>query len=276
VNPIDVKSRKGMGQATALKKENPVILGWDISGTVVDVSNEVTEFKKGDEVFGMINRPGSGRAYAQFVAAKADQIALKPANISHEEAAAASLAAMTAYQALVGHASIQPGQKILIHAASGGVGHYAVQIAKNFLKAYVIGTSSAANKDFVLQLGADQHIDYKNRPFEEVSPEVDWILDTIGGNNIERSLKVLKTGGTIISLPSINSADVKEKAAAQGRKGIHFMVRSNGEDMKQIASFLKNGIIKSYISKIFSFDQMKAAHAHVESGNTIGKIVVKI
>ena len=186
------------------------------------------------------------------------------------------LAAMTAYQALVRHASIQPGQKILIHAASGGVGHYAVQLAKNLLKAYVIATSSLKNKEFVLQLGADEHIDYQNQPFEEASAPVDWVLDTIGGENIDRSLKVLKPGGTIIALPSINSTDVAEKAAKQGRKGIHFMVQSNGEDMKQIASFLEKGIIKSHVSKVFSFGQMQQAHEEIESGKTVGKIVVRI
>src|SRR5688500_852747 len=169
LNPVDVKTRNGKGQAAKLKNEDPMILGWDVSGIIEATGSAVTKFSKGDEVFGMINLPGAGKAYAEFVAAPQEHIILKPSNITHEAAAAASLAAMTAWQALVDQAEIKSGQKILIHAASGGVGHYAVQIAKHF-GAYVIGTSSAENKSFVLSLGADEHIDYRSVKFEEVSP----------------------------------------------------------------------------------------------------------
>jgi len=274
LNPVDVKTRKGKGQAARLKNEYPMILGWDVSGVVVERGDAVTAFNKGDEVFGMINLPGAGKSYAEYVAAPADQIAVKPKNISHEEAAAASLAAMTAWQALTNQAHIKKSQLILIHAASGGVGHFAVQIAKYF-GAYVIATSSSENREFVLSLGADEHIDYKSVRFEEVSQQVDVILDSIGGDNIDRSLKVLKPGGTIVSLPSGVSEDVAEKAAAQGKKGIFFFVKSNGKDMQQIAKLLSDGSLHAHVSKKFSFDEIVPAHQLIESGKTRGKIVLQ-
>lgn len=221
LNPVDVKTRKGKGQAAKLKDTDPMILGWDISGTIVETGKLITDLKKGDEVFGMINVPGAGKAYAEYVAAPAEHIALKPSNISHEEAAAAGIAAMTAWQALMHQARLRYGQKILIHAAAGGVGHYAIQLAKH-LGAHVVATSSAANRDFVMSLGTDDHIDYKATPFEDSAPPVDVILDAIGGENIDRSLKVLKKGGVIVSLPSGISEKVTEKAAAQNKTGIFF------------------------------------------------------
>jgi NADPH:quinone reductase-like Zn-dependent oxidoreductase len=274
LNPVDVKTRSGKGQAARLRKEYPMILGFDVSGVITETGSLVTDFKKGDEVFGMINIPGTGKTYAEFVAAPHDHISLKPQNISHEEAAAASLAAMTAWQALAVQAKIKPGQKILIHGASGGVGHFAVQIAKHF-GAYVIGTSSAENKDFVLSIGADQHIDYKSVKFEEVCPMVDFVLETIGGDNIDRSLKVLNKGGTIVSLPSGASESVSEKAAAQSKKGIFFLVRSNREDIRQIAELLKQGAIHSHVSQVFSFEQIRIAHDILASGKAKGKLVMK-
>ena len=274
LNPVDVKTRTGKGQAAKLRKENPMILGFDVSGIIIETGSSVSKYKKGDEVFGMINIPGTGKAYAEFVAAPAEHIALKPANISHEEAAASSLAAMTAWQALVHQAKIKPEQRILIHAASGGVGHLAVQIAKHF-RAYVIGTSSAENKDFVLSIGADEHIDYKSVKFEEVSPIVDIVLETIGGENIDRSLKVLKKGGVIVSLPSGASESVSEKAAAQNKTGIFFLVNSNGADMQQIAELLRQGELHPHVSHVFNFEEIGKAHEILASGKTKGKLVLK-
>jgi NADPH:quinone reductase-like Zn-dependent oxidoreductase len=275
INPVDIKTRKGKGQAARLKDERPIILGWDISGTVTQTGKDVTRFKKGDEVFGMINLPGHGKAYAEYVAAPAGHITLKPSNITHVSAAAACLAAMTAWQAVHDQLQVKSGQKILIHAASGGVGHFAVQFAKA-AGAYVVGTSSGANKDFVLSIGADEHIDYTTQQFENVCPQVDLVLDAIGGDNIGRSLKVLKKGGTIVSLPSGLSETVTEKAAAQDKKGIFFFVRSNAEDMTSIASLLENGTVRSHVSRVFNFDEMKAAHVLVEGGKVAGKVVVSV
>ena len=199
INPVDIKTREGKGAAGKIGEERPIILGWDISGVVTESRSE--KFKVGEEVFGMVNFPGHGKAYAEFVSAPADQLVLKPASISHIDAAAATLAALTAWQALVTNAKIKAGDRVLIHAAAGGVGNYAVQLARH-LGAYVIGTSSGAKKDFVLSLGADEHIDYTAVPFEQATSDIDFVLDTIGGDNIDRSLKVIKKGGTIISIPS--------------------------------------------------------------------------
>ena len=275
INPVDVKTRAGKGVAGRLKTELPLILGWDISGVVTQVGSGVKNFKAGDEVFGMVNFPGHGKVYAEYVAAPAAHLALKPSGASHNEAAAATLAALTAYQSLVHKAGLKAGQRILIHAAAGGVGHYAVQIAKH-VGAYVIGTASAANRDFVLGLGADEHIDYKAQRFEDVVAPVDLVLDTIGGDNIDRSLEVVKPGGILISIPSGLSETVTEKAKAKGINGFFFMVGSNGADMGVIADWLAQGILRSHISQAFGFEQMGEAHLAVESGRTRGKIVVTI
>lgn len=275
INPVDVKTRAGKGMSGRLKEYNPLILGWDVSGVVTATGAGVTAFKTGDEVFGMVNFPGHGQAYAEYVAAPAAHLALKPANISHEEAAAATLAALTALQGLIGRAAIQPGQRVLIHAASGGVGHFAVQIAKQ-AGAYVIGTSSAANRDFVLSLGADEHIDYQTQQFEEVVKDIDLVLDTLGGDIIDRSLEVVKPTGTVISIPSGLREAVVEKAKAKGVNGYFFLVESNGDDMRTLAGHLEKGTLKAHVSKTFAFADMAKAHAQIESGRTVGKIIVTV
>lgn len=270
INPIDVKTRSGKGAFQKLKDENPLILGWDISGIVVETNS--SKFKLNDEVFGMINFPGHGKGYAQFVAAPESHIAVKPKNISFEEAAATSLAALTALQAIE-KAEVKKGQNVLIHAASGGVGHFAVQIAKYF-GAFVAGTSSDKNKEFVLSLGADQHIDYKNYDWENSDEKFDFILDTIGGKNIDNSIKVLKEGGTIISIPSGLNEDIEEKAASVNANGYKMLVQSNGKDMEELAKILQRGVLKPHIYKTFKFNEMSNAHEELEKGRTVGKIVV--
>jgi len=275
INPVDIKTRLGRGQASRLKEYNPMILGWDISGIISKTGKSVTSFKEGNEVFGMVNFPGHGKAYAEYVAAPESHLALKPFNVSAEESAAASLAALTAWQILKEKFRIEPGYRVLIHSAAGGVGHYAVQMSKH-LGAYVIGTASGRNKDFVLGLGASEHIDYEKQPFEDVVKDIDFVLDTMGGDYIDRSLKVLRCGGTIISIPSGASEFVREKAHAKGLNGDTFRVSSNGKDMKEIADLLQLGIVKSYVSEIFGFNEVKAAHRQIESGKTKGKIVVSL
>ena len=275
INPVDTKVRKSQDSIDFFfKGEKPVILGWDVSGVVTETHHSNSSFKKGDEVFGMVNFPGKGRAYAGYVAAPAMQLALKPANISHQEAAAASLAALTAWQTLVSTAKTKTGDKVLIHGASGGVGHYAVQIAK-YLGAYVIGTSSAANKDFVLSLGADEHIDYKTQRFEDLLSDIDVVLDYVGGNS-ERSLKITKPGGYILTIPEKVPDEVASQAKQKGINTVSFKVKSNGNDMKQLAGLFQKGQLRSHISKTFSFADIAAAHREMETGRTIGKIVVTV
>ncbi|GAB3572279.1 NADP-dependent oxidoreductase [Hymenobacter daeguensis] len=275
LNPIDVKTTHGQGVYGYLKAEQPVIPGWDISGIVTQVGAEVSSVKPGDEVFGMVNFPGHGRAYAEYVAAPAAHLARKPASSSHEAAAAATLAALTAWQTLVTRANVQAGQRVLIHAAAGGVGHFAVQLAKS-LGAYVIGTSSAAKRDFVLSLGADEHVDYTQVRFEDVVQTVDVVLDTIGGDNLARSLNVVKPGGTLISISSPLSPDTTERAAAKGVHGYFFLVTSNGADMQQIAERLADGRLKSHVSQRLPFAELPEALRLVESGTTQGKVVVAL
>lgn len=273
INPVDVKSRAGKGVYGRIKTENPLILGWDISGIVEETKS--SDFEVGDEVFGMVNFPGHGKAYAEYVAAPANQLALKPKNISFEDAAASTLVALTAYQALVHNANIREGQNVLVHAASGGVGHIAVQIAKH-LGAKVTGTSSAKNKDFVLNLGADAHIDYHGFDWKSAGRTFDFVLDTIGGDNIDHSLEVTKEGGSIISIPTGLNEQVTSKAESKGVKGYFILVQSSGEDMKQIASLLERGAVKPHVSKVFPFEQMREAHLEQETGRTVGKIVVTL
>lgn len=274
INPVDVKTRAGKGVYGRIKNENPLIIGWDISGVVAEAGSN-SGFKVGDEVLGMVNFPGHGKAYAEYVAAPAAHLAIKPAAVSHEDAAAATLAALTAYQALVKKAGVRAGEKVLVHAAAGGVGHYAVQIAKH-LGAVVTGTSSAGNKQLVLQLGADAHINYHGYNWANSGEAFDFILDTIGGSNIDHSLEVAKQGSTLISIPSGLNEEVTEKARAKGVNGYFFLVESNGADMAVIANWLQQGIIKSHVSKVFTFDKMGEAHEQVESGRTTGKVVVTL
>lgn len=274
LNPVDAKTRAGKGISGRYKEVSPIILGWDISGIVTSAGAKVKQFKAGDEVFGMIDFPGLGKAYAEYAVAKANQLALKPTNISHEEAAAATLAALTAYKALE-LLEAKKGDRLLVHAATGGVGHYTVQIAKH-LGLHVTGTASAKNKNFVLSLGADEFIDYKSQKLSEATSNIDKVLDTIGGDNISQSLEVMKPGGIIVSIPSGKNDQVEEKAASKGIKGLAMLVNSEDHQIDLIAGFLEQGIIKSTIYKTYPFDKMGDAHLQIESGTTAGKVVVNI
>ncbi|MDM1396589.1 NADP-dependent oxidoreductase [Myroides odoratimimus] len=277
INPVDALTRAGtVGMSKVVGQFSPIILGWDFSGVIESIGEDVQEFKVGDAVFGMVNFPGHGMAYAEYIAVSANQIALKPNNITHEQAAASTLAALTAWQTFTSYGKLRPKDKVLVHAASGGVGHYAVQIAKH-LGAYVIGTSSAKNKEFVMELGVDEHIDYRSENFEEVVSEIDFVLEAIGGDNFQKSVKVLKQFGTLVVLPS---GYTKDDEAVFNEKQLHgscFMsVYSSGRDMKMIAELLEKGVVKAHISRVFDFKDMDKAHLYIENGNTVGKVVVCI
>jgi len=277
INPVDIKVRNRKAPlAEDLAHFNPLILGWDVSGEIVEVGNKVTRFHIGDEVFGMINFIGHGKAYAEYVVASAKHIALKPNNISHVEAAAATMAALTALQAFNRYGKLRPTDKVLIHAASGGVGHFAVQIAKH-VGAYVIATSSASNRDFVLKLGADRHIDYRTTHFEKILRNIDFVLESVGGDNFQKSVHVLKPFGTIVALNSGHTNDDEVSAKAKNLHACHFMaVYSDSSDMEYIASLLEAGILKPHVSHVFGFDEIAKAHLQIETGRTVGKVVVKL
>ena len=277
INPVDAKVRnKKAPLAEDLVHFEPLILGWDISGEVVGVGSKVTEFKIGDEVFGMVNFVGHGKGYAEYVAVPAEHLALKPGNISHIEAAASTMAALTAWQAFDSYGKLRPTDKVFIHAASGGVGHFAVQIAKH-IGAYVIATSSTSNRDFVLQQGADEHIDYRTTHFEEVLKDIDFVLESVGGENFQKSVQILKPFGTIVALNSGVTEVDKLCAQTKHLHACYFMsVYSGSRDIRYIASLLEMGILKPHISYVFDFDEIARAHLQIETGRTVGKIVVKL
>jgi NADPH:quinone reductase-like Zn-dependent oxidoreductase len=273
INPVDIKTRKGLALYGQLKVDAPVVLGWDIAGEVVAVGEEVTTLEEGDMVFGMVNFPGHGKAYAEYVAAPALHLTEIPELVTTQEAVAGTLAALTAWQVLVDELKVQSGERVLIHAAAGGVGHYAVQIAK-YLGAYVIGTASDANYDFVKELGADEFIDYTQGLFEDNIKDVDAVFDTVGGLNPMRSLNTMKEGGRLVAIAGGISDEVKQIAESKKLQAWPYLVQSNGDDMEQLAELLEAGTIKSHIFKEYSFEQMAEAHRQSETGKTRGKIVV--
>lgn len=272
IDQIDVKARKGEGMSDYLKQEHPMILGWDISGVVSKVGSRVKDFKAGDAVFGTIRFPGPGSSYAEYAAAPADQIALKPENISHAEAAAATQSPLTAWQALVDTGHVKKGDRVLVHGGAGGVGNYAIQIARH-IGCYVITTVSGADRAFVKELGADEVIDYRAQAFEKEVKEVDFVLDTIGGDNFVRSLDVLKPEGMIVLLPS-NKKEEADKAVRekQVKNYRHILMHSSGKDMRAIAGMLREGSMKANVDKVYSFEQIP--QAQLENGKVRGKIVV--
>jgi 2-desacetyl-2-hydroxyethyl bacteriochlorophyllide A dehydrogenase len=275
INPADVKSKYSDEMLSMMfGPERPLIPGWDIAGIVAETGKNVSAFKKGDRVFGMVNFPGVGKAYAEYVSAPEDHMALIPENTSFEEAAAATLAALTALQILDGR--IKEGDKVLIHGGSGGVGHYAVQIAKS-MGAYVYTTASTRNGEFVLSLGADEHVDYNKVKFEELLSDIDFVLDIFGPESVETTLKVMKSGGTIYSTTLMG---VPEELLAKGKeKNVTIsglLVKSSAKDMNKIKGMMERGIIYSTIHKIFPFEQMREAHSEVEKGGLVGKVVVTI
>ena len=275
LNPADVKpkySEEMLGLMYGI--ERPVILGWDIAGTITEVGAAVTNLKVGDKVFGMVNFPGVGNAYAEFVAAPETHLAIMPSNVSFVEAAATTLAALTALQILSG--KINKGDKVLIQAGSGGVGHFAIQIAKSF-GAYVITTASAKNKDFVMSIGADEAIDYHTQNFEDILTDIDFVLDTQGGKVLENSVKVLKKGGTVTTTVAPDLPEEVKTAAEKENKTIaNILVHSSAKDMNTLKGMLENEAIKPNIYKTFAFEAMADAHREVEKGRTVGKVIVTL
>ena len=276
INPVDIKTRNGKGQAQQYKDVTEMIIGWDVAGVITKIAEDVKDFSVGDEVFGTINFPGQGVAYAEYAVAPAHQLARKPVNISMPEAAAATLATLTAWQALIDQGHIEKGNRVLIHGGAGGVGNYAIQIARN-IGCYVITTASASDADFVKSLGADEVIDYKTQKFEEIISDIDFILDTIGGENFIHSLKVLKPESTIVLISTPNIEETNKVAKEQHVKNYKLMMmHSDGEDMRHIAEMLANGSLKVHVDKTFRFDEIPEAQNQLENGKVRGKIVITV
>lgn len=270
INPVDGAVRAGY---YPLLGEPPFILGWDISGTVEALGAGVTGFKIGDEVFGMPRFPKQAAAYAELVAVPADQITLKPKGAGHLEAGALPLAGLTAWQGLVRHGGLKSGQRVLVHAGAGGVGHLAVQIAKA-RGAYVVATASPGKLDFVRKLGADEVIDYTKGDFTDQVRDIDLVLDPMGGDHAQRSLKVLKRGGVLVSLLDV-SDDTRAQASARDIRVERMSVVPDREGLLELARLIDANKITVHVAKSFPLDQAGAAHAFLAT-KPIGKVVLSL
>ncbi len=270
VNPVDWKIREGMNKER-FPTHFPLIPGWDVSGVIEKTGGEVNNFKKGDEVYSRPDLTKNG-TYAEYVTVKASLVALKPKTIDHVHAAGVPLAGLTAWQGLFDFGKLKAGEKVLIHAASGGVGSFAVQFAK-WKGAYVIGTTSEKNIDFVKSLGADEVIDYKKEKFEERLKNIDLVFDTLGGEIQKKSFHVLKEGGRLITTVRPESTD-ESKSKHIRVEG--FMANSIPEELTQIAGLIDRGKIKPIIGKVFPLEQAAEAQRLSKDGHARGKIVLEV
>lgn len=270
VNPTDWKSRSTGGRKLW---KTPPILGYDVSGIVESVAEGSVLFHPGDEVFGMPFFPYQAGAYAEYVAGPARHFARKPENIDHVHAASIPLAGLTAWQAINDAAQVQPGQRVLIHGAAGGVGHLAVQIARS-IGAYVIGTASTLKHEFVLGLGADEVFDYSTGDFTSSISDMDVVIDPIGGGNAARSLQVLRPGGTLISLiPHLD----QQTAVLANRTKIDYriiVVEPDRAGLKALADLVENNLLHPHVSEVMHLRDAKRAHELGETGRTKGKMVL--
>ncbi|PGD61466.1 NADP-dependent oxidoreductase [Bacillus wiedmannii] len=294
INPIDFKIRDGKVKML-LKYEMPLILGNDFSGVIVKVGSKVTRFKVGDEIYARPRKNKIG-TFAEYIAIHEDDIALKPENLSFEEAASIPLVGLTSYQALHDIMHLQKGQKILIHAGSGGVGTFAIQLAK-IMGATVTTTASEAGSDLVKSLGADEIINYKTENFEEILKDYDAVFDTIGGTTLEKSFNIIKSGGNIVSVSGMPNARFGKEFGSGFFKTLLFSLASkkltalekkhnaqysflfmkpSGDQLRTIANYIEAGKIKPVIDRVFPFEDTQKAMEYSEGGRAKGKIIVKI
>ncbi|WP_330461288.1 NADP-dependent oxidoreductase [Streptomyces sp. NBC_00820] len=269
VNPTDWKHRATGG----FLGEPPFVLGWDVSGEVVETGVGVAAFEPGDEVFGMLPYPFGHGSHAEYVIAPVRALTHKPASIDHTQAGALPLVSLTAWQALTEHAGLRPGQRVLIHAAAGGVGHVAVQIAKA-LGAYVIGTASEGKHDFLREIGVDEVIDYRSTDFTEAVQDVDVVLDTLGGETSVRSLRVLRPGGVVVSILPVGSPEFHEEAERLGVRAVRMLVDADRAGMREIAGLAESGKLRATIAGTFPLAEAAKAHELGDTGRTTGKLVL--
>ncbi|MBS0290238.1 MAG: NADP-dependent oxidoreductase [Proteobacteria bacterium] len=268
INPVDWKVREGMLKDLM---QLPFVLGCDVAGIVQEVGSGVDNFKEGDEVFAMLDLTKGG-GYAEFVTTEAEFVALKPKRLNFEEAASVPLASLTAWQAMFDEAQLKAKQKVLIHAASGGVGSFAVQIAKAH-DLYVAATTSTKNIKLIKSLGADLVIDYSQEDFTTLCQNYDMVLDPLGGEVQSRSLKCLKKGGTLVTIVNLTCQEAAKKV---GVTALHTLVRPDGDRLAQIANLIDAGKIKPLIAQILTSSEIQAAHQLSQSGRAQGKIVIKM
>jgi len=270
VNPVDGMIRSGM----FAKDGNgafPMVLGGDIAGVVERVGNKITKFKAGDPVFAYVSLD-SGGGYAQYAVVPEGDAAPKPKSLTYVEAGAVPIVALTAWQALIDTAKLNAGQTVLIHGGSGGVGSFAIQIAKA-RGAKVIATASTANQDLLKQLGTDVAVDYTKQKFEDIAKDVDVVLDSVGKDTLTRSYGVLKKGGIIVSLVARPNQSDLEK---HGIRGVALSVEPNSGELAQIGKLIDEKKIRVIVSQTFPLSEAKKAQEQVASGHTRGKIVLKL
>ncbi len=276
INPVDCSCRKfPVPGITA--GHLPYVLGWDISGSVVALGAGVTQFAIGDEVYGMPRFPGEAQAYSEYITAPVADLALKPQRLTHQEAAGVPLAALTAWQALFDTVHLQAGQTVFISGGAGGVGHYAIQLAKA-KGAQVITTTSTRNVEFVRDLGADVVIDYTQRSFVESIKDVDVVLDTIGGDVLRDAFKVVKRSGSIVSLPGhLGVKAIGDQLAP--KSGVAFSVigvHPSGEQIAELAKLADTGQLKTHLDAVFPLQNVAQAHKLIEGGHVRGKLVLTL
>lgn len=269
VNPVDRAIREGYFKER-LQYKLPFVPGWDVAGVVETVGSGVTRLKPGDEVYGRTDLAREG-SYAEYMVARESEIALKPKSIDFVTAAAIPLAALTAWQALFDNGQLSAGQTVLIHGAAGGVGHFAVQLAK-IKGARVIATASQRNQEFLRSLGADQVID-KAEPFEKSITNVDLVFDLVDGETQERSWAVLRQGGTMISTLTKPSA---ERAKARGARGEHYVAQPDADELREIGDLIDAGKVRPHIEAVFRLAEAGAAQRQLETQHNRGKIVLEV
>ena len=269
INPVDVAIRKGY--FAKLLGNLPLILGMDAAGIVEKVGNKVTKYKAGDPVFAFFTLKDEG-GYAEFVRAKEDELALKPGTVGFDQAAGVGAAGATAWEALIDTADLRTGQTVLIHGGSGGVGHLAIQIAKA-KGARVFATASTANQEFLRQMGADIAIDYTRTKFEDVAKDVDVVLDTVGGDTLERSYGVVKKGGTIVSIVDNPKPEALE---LRGIRGVMLRCTPKPGVLEELSKLMEAKKLTPVISQTFPMANVAQAHDQIATGHTRGKIVLII
>jgi len=272
VNPLDWKVRAGY-MKDYIPLPLPFIPGWDVSGVVEAVGSSVTKFKKGDEVYARPDVAAHGNgAYAEYVVAKETETALKPKSIDHVHATTIPVGAVTAWRALFDAAGLKEGQRVLIHGAAGGVGSFAVQLAK-WKGAYVIGTASSQNQGFLKELGVDDPVDYEKTRFEELVRDVDVVFDPIGGETQKRSWRTLKKGGILVSIVAPPS---EEEAKKFGVRSAFLSAKGGSALLAELATLVDSGKIKPMVEKVLPLSEARQAHELNETGHARGKIVLKV
>lgn len=277
INPIDAKTRAGGGVSAAITAY-PAVLGNDFSGVVVRAPYEAFPLQPGDEVYGMARVPRTSGSYAEYIPVSSLSVTRKPARMSHIEAAAVPVAALTAWGMVVDMAAAAPGQRMLIHAGSGGVGHFAVQFAKAF-GAHVVATGSTRNLDFLRELGADEVIDYTTQRFEEHVSGLDSVIDLIGNVHDQtgtRSLGVLRAGGILVNAPTGSWPTMGEDAAVAGIRATHYKVAADARALDLISQLIDDGAVRVHVDRVFDLARGPEAHRLLELGHTRGKIVLRV